>query len=220
MILGHEIAGTVVATGADVTGVQAGDTVAVNPSLPCGVCRYCLDGHVQPLPGHAVLRQRHAHAARPGRLPRGTRLHSGAGGEAAAGRRHNRAVFAEPLSVCLHAARQAGPLLGRRVLVTGSGPIGALLVMVARQAGAREIVATDLLDAPLALVRTIGADRTINIRSEPAGLDGFAAGKGTFDVVFEASGAPSALAAAIPAVRPGATIVQVGIGADASRRCR
>ena len=125
------------------------------------------------------------------------------------------AAFAEPLSVCLHAARQAGPLLGRRVLVTGTGPIGALLIMVARQAGAREIVTTDLLDPPLALARTIGADRTINTRSDPAGLDGYAAGKGTFDVVFEASGAPPALAAAITVARPGATIVQVGIGADA-----
>ena len=51
------------------------------------------------------------------------------------------AAFAEPLAVCLHAAVQAGPLLGQRVLVTGAGPIGALCVMVARHAGAAEIVA-------------------------------------------------------------------------------
>jgi L-idonate 5-dehydrogenase len=215
MILGHEIAGTVIATGANVTGVQAGDTVAVNPSLPCGICRYCLDGrsnHCLDMRFYgSAMRTPHVQGgfreelvctqAQAVRLPPGVAV--------------TEAAFAEPLSVCLHAARQAGPLLGRRVLVTGTGPIGALLIMVARQAGAREIVTTDLLDPPLGVARKIGADRAINMRSEPAGLDGYAAGKGAFDVVFEASGAPSALAAAIPVSRPGATIVQVGIAADA-----
>ena len=59
------------------------------------------------------------------------------------------AAVAEPLAVCLHAARRAGPLLGKRVLVTGCGPIGALSVMAARAAGAAEIVAVDIADAPL-----------------------------------------------------------------------
>jgi L-idonate 5-dehydrogenase len=73
------------------------------------------------------------------------------------------------------------------VLVTGTGPIGALLIMVARQAGAREIVTTDPLDPPLTLAAKIGADRTINTRTQPNGLDSYAVDKGTFDVVFEAS---------------------------------
>ena len=124
------------------------------------------------------------------------------------------AAFAEPLAVCLHAAVQAGPLLGKRVLVTGSGPIGALCMMVARQAGARQVVATDLADAPLAVARKIGADLAVNMRADPDGLDRFHADKGAFDVVFEASGSGAALAAAIPAARPGAVIVQVGLGGD------
>jgi L-idonate 5-dehydrogenase len=122
------------------------------------------------------------------------------------------AAFAEPLAVCLHAARQAGPLMGRRVLVTGAGPIGALSVLVARYAGAREVVATDLLDEPLALVRAAGADATVNMGRESAGLDRFKADKGYFDVVFEASGSEHALIAAFDVARPGAVIVQLGIG--------
>ena len=59
------------------------------------------------------------------------------------------AAFAEPFAVCLHAVNRAGPLLGKRVLVTGAGPIGALTVIAARRAGALEIVATDVADAPL-----------------------------------------------------------------------
>ena len=77
-------------------------------------------------------------------------------------------------------------------------------------------MATDLLDQPLAVARKIGADRTINTRADPDGLTSYGAGKGTFDAVFEASGAAPALAAAIACARPGATIVQVGIGADAT----
>jgi L-idonate 5-dehydrogenase len=78
-----------------------------------------------------------------------------------------KAAFAKPLSVCLHAARQAGSLLGKRVLVTGTGPIGALAILVARQAGAREVIATDITDAPLALARRIGADVAL---TRPAGV--------------------------------------------------
>jgi L-idonate 5-dehydrogenase len=124
------------------------------------------------------------------------------------------AAFAEPLSVCLHAGTQAGPLLGRRVLVSGCGPIGALAILVAGHAGAQEVVATDLSDAPLAVARQIGADRTVNVRTEPGGLDRFASGKGYFDVVFEASGSCAALALALPVVCPGGVIVQVGLGGD------
>ena len=78
MILGHEIAGEVVAAGPAVTSVRAGDQVAVNPSAPCGHCKFCLAGQVQPLPGHAVLRKRDADAARAWRLPRGPGLPGGA----------------------------------------------------------------------------------------------------------------------------------------------
>ena len=215
MILGHEIAGTVIATGANVTAVHPGDKVAVNPSLPCGGCRYCLTG----CSNHCLDMRFYGSAMRTPHVQGGFREElvctQAQAVKLPADVAITEAAFAEPLSVCLHAARQAGPLLGQRVLVTGTGPIGALLIMVARQAGAREIVATDLLDPPLALAGTIGADRTINTRTDSNSLDRYAADKGTFDVVFEASGAPSALAAAITVARPGATIVQVGIGADA-----
>ena len=126
------------------------------------------------------------------------------------------AAFAEPLSVCLHAATQAGPLMGRRVLVTGTGPIGALAILVARHGGAREVVTTDLADPPLAIARRIGADHAINVRRDPAAMDRFTAEKGYFDVVFEASGSGAALASAVQVARPGAIIVQIGIGGDIS----
>lgn len=212
MVLGHEIAGTVAAVGAGVTSVAPGDLVAVSPSAPCGQCRYCLAG----MPNHCLdmrfygsaMRNPPVHggfrevltcrADQAHRLPPGTDLAE--------------AAFAEPLAVCLHAARQAGSLLGQRVLVSGCGPIGALSVLAARHGGAKEVVVTDLMDEPLALALRIGADRAINMAADPHGLAPYAADKGTFDVVFEASGAASAIAAAAAAARPGATIVQLGLG--------
>jgi L-idonate 5-dehydrogenase len=120
------------------------------------------------------------------------------------------AAFAEPFAVCLHAVNRAGPLLGKRVLITGAGPIGALTVIAARRAGALEIVATDVADAPLAAAKRVGADATVNVREMDA-LARYEGDKGTFDVMFEASGNEKALAGALAAVRPMGIVVQIGI---------
>ena len=225
MVLGHEIAGEVVetgsavtgaavtgaaVTGAAVTGLRPGDRVAVNPSLACNHCRFCLLGQQQ----HCLDMRFYGSAMRMPHIQGGFSefLVCHASQAVPAEMPAERAAFAEPLSVCLHAAAQAGDLMGRRVLVTGAGPIGALCAMVARRAGAREIVVTDLLDEPLAVLRRIGADRTLNIAEDPDGLMPFAADKGYFDVAFECSGSGPALAAAMQVTRPRGTIVQVGLG--------
>lgn len=214
MILGHEIAGEVIAVGPEVVRVRPGDRVAVNPSQPCGRCRFCLDGQ----PNHCLDMRFYGSAMRMPHVQGGFREVLVCGEAQAvpvpAGLALETAAFAEPLSVCLHAARQAGPLLGRRVLVTGTGPIGALAILVARQAGAREVVATDITDAPLALARRIGADAALNTAANPEALARFEADKGYFDTVFEASGSGAALASALGVTRPGGVIVQLGLGGE------
>ncbi len=214
LIPGHEIAGEVAAVGAGVTRVAPGDRVAVDPSRPCRHCVYCLEG----TPRHCLDMRFFGSAMRFPHVQGGFRetlvCTEAQAVKLPPGMALEHAAFAEPLAVCLHAAAQAGPLLGKRVLVTGAGPIGALCILVARQAGAREVVATDLADAPLAVARRIGADHAVNMRTEPGGLDRFHADKGYFDVVFEASGAGPAVTAALLAVRPGAVVVQVGLGGD------
>ncbi len=212
MILGHEIAGEVAEIGASVTAARVGDRVAVNPSLPCGHCRFCLLGQ----PNQCLDMRFYGSAMRMPHVQGGFRetlvCDESQAVPVPPGLKLSSAAFAEPLAVCLHAARQAGPMLGARVLVTGAGPIGALLVLVARHAGAREVVATDLLDAPLATVRGVGADHVVNLHADPAGLEPYARDKGVFDVVLEASGSAAALAGALKVARPGATVVQVGFG--------
>jgi L-idonate 5-dehydrogenase len=122
--------------------------------------------------------------------------------------------MAEPFAVALHAISRAGPLLGRRVLVTGSGPIGALAVVAARLHGALEVVATDVVDEPLARVREAGAHRTINVAADPDWTEPLKVDKGTFDVLVECSGQAQALRDGLDVVRPRGTVVQLGLGGD------
>jgi L-idonate 5-dehydrogenase len=124
------------------------------------------------------------------------------------------AAMAEPLAVCLHGARQAGSLMGAKVLVTGCGPIGSLAVLVARYSGASEIVATDVSAYPLTIAQQLGATKTINVADDPQGLTPYSQDKGTFDVLFEASGNEAALRGALDVLRPGGVIVQLGLGGE------
>ena len=123
-------------------------------------------------------------------------------------------AMAEPLAVALHAVRRAGPLLGKNVLVTGCGPIGALAVVAARHAGASNIVVTDMGDFALRSALKVGADQALNVAAQPDALQAFSAEKGQFDVLFEASGNERALRGAFDALRPRGIIVQIGIGGE------
>jgi L-idonate 5-dehydrogenase len=210
MILGHEIAGTVARVGAEIARVRPGQRVAVNPSRPCGVCRYCQEGKQQ----HCLNMLFYGSAMRFPHVQGGFRdvlvCDETQAVPVPPAMTAAQAAFAEPFAVCLHAVNRAGPLLGKRVLVTGAGPIGALTVIATRRAGALEIVATDVADAPLAAARKVGADATVNV-SEPGALGRYEADKGSFDVMFEASGNEKALAGALAAVRPMGIVVQIGI---------
>jgi L-idonate 5-dehydrogenase len=214
MALGHEIAGTVDDVGSDVSLVSRGMRVAVNPSQPCNECRYCRAGqHNQCLDMRfmgSAMRFPHVQ----GGFRESIVVDESQAIPIAPTMTMSEAAMAEPLAVCLHAARQAGSLLGAKVLVTGCGPIGTLAVVAARYAGASEIVATDVSPYPLSIAKKVGASHTINVAADPQGLEPYTQEKGTFDVLFEASGNEAALRGALDALRPGAVIVQLGLGGD------
>ncbi len=213
MILGHEVAGQIEAVGAGVAGLSNGQLVAVSPSRPCGVCKFCAEGNQ-----NHCLDMRFYGSAMPFPHIQGAFreyiVADAAQCVPADGLSAGEAAMAEPLSVVLHAARKAGSLAGKRVLVTGCGPIGLLCVLVARAYGALEIIATDLAPFTLAKAAEIGADATVNVAETPDGLAPYHSDKGQIDVLFECSGVASALAGAVPALRPGATVVQLGLGGD------
>ena len=220
MILGHEVAGTVRAVGPDVTAVKPGDRVAVNPSRPCGTCVHCLEG----LPNQCLDMRFYGSAMRDPHVEGAFRhllLCDAVQCEpAAAGVALQHAALAEPFSVALHGVQRAGPLLGKRVLVSGCGPIGALSIAAARIHGAAEITAVDLTDETLAVARAMGADVTINVATDKDWLARYAADgvtrKGTFDVMLECSGNERALRAGLEAMRPRGVVVQLGLGGDVS----
>ncbi|MBZ5761264.1 L-idonate 5-dehydrogenase [Rhizobium sp. VS19-DR104.2] len=216
MILGHEIAGTINAIGEGVTGLSVGDRVAVSPSRPCNHCRYCLKGQQNQclnmqFYGSAMPMPHIQGGFRQQLVAESWQCHKVKDGVSI-----EEAAFAEPFAVVLHAVNRAGSLLGKRVLVTGCGPIGALAIIAARAHGAREIVVTDVVDNVLNLARTIGADRTINVASNPQDLSAYGADKGYFDVMFEASGNERAVRAGLEALAPRAVLVQLGLGGDIS----
>ncbi|OLP42454.1 L-idonate 5-dehydrogenase [Rhizobium oryziradicis] len=213
MILGHEVSAFVETLGEGVSGLDVGQLVAVSPSRPCRTCRYCQQGlHNQ------CLNMRFYGSAMPFPHIQGAFRESLVADAlqcvAADGLTPGEAAMAEPLAVTLHATRRAGEMMGKKVLVTGCGPIGVLSILAARRAGAGEIVATDLSDFTLAMAKSAGADRVINSKDEPEALAAYAADKGTFDVLYECSGAAAALSSGIAALRPRGVIVQLGLGGD------
>lgn len=216
MILGHEIAGTIKALGQGVSGLAIGDRVAVSPSRPCNTCDYCLKGlqnhclnmrfygSAMPMPHiQGAFRQR--------LIAEAWQCHKVGDGVSI-----NEAAFAEPFAVTLHAVNRCGSLLGKRVLVTGCGPIGALTILAARAHGAQEIIATDVMAAVLVKAREVGADRTINVAEHPEELAAYSVNKGYFDVMFEASGNERALRAGLETLRPRGILMQLGLGGDIS----
>jgi L-idonate 5-dehydrogenase len=212
MVLGHEIAGTIEEVGHDVAGLAPGQRVAVNPSRPCEECRYCREG----LHNHCLDMRFFGSAMRfphvQGAFRETLTVDERQAIPVAPTLTIAEAAMAEPLAVCLHAVNRAGALMGKKILVTGCGPIGALCVVAARFGGAAEIVATDVSPFPLQVATRMGASRVIDVAREPEALAGYAADKGTFDVLLEASGNQVALRGALDVLRPGAIAVQVGLG--------
>jgi L-iditol 2-dehydrogenase len=199
LVLGHESAGRVVARGAEASRHAIGDRVALEPGVPCGRCAQCRAGRYNlcpdvvflgtpPVDGaftdHVAIHEDFAFA-----LPDGLSDEAGA--------------LMEPLSVAIWACRKAGVSAGDRVLVTGAGPIGQLVVQVARAFGATHVEVSDVNARRLALAGRTGAARKLRAgEDEP----------GEADALIECSGHPSALDAGIRAVRAAGTAVIVGMG--------
>lgn len=208
MILGHEVIGIVEQSSN--FSLAFGDTVAINPSKPCHQCKYCREGHE-----NQCLNMRFFGSAM--YIP-----HIDGGfsqykivdddqcipyPREADGRVM---VFAEPLAVAIHAVNQAGDVKGKRVFVSGVGPIGCLVVAAAKTLGAIEVIAADLSERCLQLARRMGADN--GFKADAAELENYEQEKGYFDIAFEVSGHPSSIKRCLQLTRAKGKIVQVGMG--------
>ncbi|SFQ19431.1 L-idonate 5-dehydrogenase [Variovorax sp. OK605] len=216
MVLGHEVAGTVVAVAPGVDSVRIGDKVAINPSRPCGACKFCLEG----LPNQCLDMRFYGSAMRTPHVQGAFRnMLLCEATQCVKVAEHvplRLAALAEPFSVGLHGVSRAGPLLGKRVLVSGCGPIGVLAIAAARAHGAAEITATDVVDEPLTIARAMGADQVINVAKDKTWVSRYSPDKGTFDVMLECSGNERALRDGLEVMRPRGVVVQLGLGGDVS----
>ena len=195
VVPGHEFAGTAE------TGPHRGQRVAVDPALPCGRCRMCLEGHHNLCPHTAFA----GHADRDGGLQRhlawpDAALHPLPGDfDATTG------ALLEPLGVAIHAFDLGHVQLADTVAVLGCGPIGLLIAQVARAAGAHVVVATDPLPHRREAALRAGAEQAVAPEDLP---------DTQVDVAFEAAGAQQAVDQALQLARPGARVVLAGIPGD------
>jgi len=215
MVLGHEMAGVVDAVGGGVVGIAPGDHVAVNPGLPCGTCDACRAGSSRLCADMRFM----GSAMRNPHVDGGFREYVVVTEAQAVPVSDtiglDEAAVCEPLAVGLHAVAQAPDLTGKRVLVMGFGTIGATTFLAACHAGAAAVSASDVAARPLALARELGAENVYDA-SQSGAFAQETKNRGCFDVVFECSGHPAAVATALDVTRPGGTLVQVGVMPDAA----
>ena len=213
MVLGHEVSGHISKLGSKVTKLAIGQLVSVSPSRPCNNCEFCLKGSQN----HCLNMQFYGSAMPFPHIQgafRETLIAEDYQCIPADGLSAGEAAMAEPLAVCLHAINQAGNIFGKKILITGSGPIGTLCVLSARRAGAEKIVVTDISDNALGFSNSVGADTVINTLTNYDQLEQFQVGKGAFDFAIECSGSASGINDAIKSLKPKGTLIQLGLGGD------
>src|SRR6185295_14199195 len=209
MAIGHEFVGRIVETGANVADFFPGDIVSGEGHVVCGRCRNCFAGR-RHLCAHAMG----VGVNRPGAfaeyiaLPMTNiwRHHEGVDLDVAA-------IF-DPFGNAVHTALSF-PVLGEDVLITGAGPIGIMAAAVARHAGARFTVITDLNEYRLDLARKMGATRALDVRQEKLSEAqrelGMTEG---FDVGLEMSGSPAGFRDMLANMSHGARIAMLGIPSE------
>ncbi|MFH1189877.1 MAG: alcohol dehydrogenase catalytic domain-containing protein [Candidatus Omnitrophota bacterium] len=205
LVLGHEIAGTVVEAGKGVKRFRTGDRVAVAHHVPCGECRYCKSGHETVCD---TLRKTNFDPGGFSELVRVPKINVERGVFALPDKiSFEDATFIEPLACVLRGQRLAKLAEGKTVLVVGSGISGILHIKAAREAGAGLIFATDISKFRLEAAISAGADQAINAKEyTPAGLRELNGGY-LADLVIICAGAGSALEQGIRSVERGGTIL-------------
>ena len=206
MVIGHEFVGEVVSFGSNVNDFTVGDLVSGEGHVVCGRCRNCMAGR-RHLCAHSIG----LGVNRPGAfaefvsLPMTNIWHHWPGTD------EDVAAIFDPFGNAVHTALSF-PVLGEDVLVTGAGPIGCMAAAVARHAGARHIVVTDMNPYRLELARTMGATLAVDPRDLDLGEVqqelGMTEG---FDIGLEMSGNPEALRSMIANMAHGGAIAVLGL---------
>ena len=208
IILGHEFSGIIAEIGRDVKSLNVGDPVVVEPNITCGSCYFCrlsernyfcenLEAIGVTING-AFAEYVKARESNIYKVPREFNL--------------DEAALIEPLACCVRGIDQAGIRAGDAVAIVGAGPVGLILLQLAKQAGASMIIQTDMEDARLKLASKLGADYVVNIKNEDPieAIRKLTDGYGV-DVAIEAVGSPKAITQAMRATRRGGRLLIFGV---------
>lgn len=210
-VLGHEAGGTVIEVGENVTHLQVGDRVAMEPGKTCGTCEFCKQGKYNLCkdviffatpPVDGVFQEYVAHeAALCFKLPENVSTMEGA--------------LIEPLAVGMHAASQGNAQLGQTAVVTGSGCIGLVSLLALKARGVSKVIVVDIMEKRLQKALELGADVVINGKEEDVlqKIMEVTDGKG-FDLGIETAGSQITATQLIQGAKKGATIVFVGYSAS------
>jgi len=208
MIIGHEFTGRVVEVGETVTDVLVGDIVSGEGHLVCGRCRNCRAGR-----RHLCINTRGIGVAVPGAFAEYVTLPSSNAWVHRESVDLDVAAIFDPFGNAVHTAL-AFSSLGEDVLVTGAGPIGLMAAAVARHAGARFVVITDISPERLALAERMGVDLAVDVtRSTITDAQRSLGMREGFDIGLEMSGQPSALTEMIANMTHGGRIAMLGLPA-------
>ncbi len=199
LVMGHEAAGEVAATGANARDLRLGDRVTFDSTIYCGQCFYCGRGEVNLCDNRQVM----------GVSPGPYRRHGAFAEYVAVPRRivyrlpdalsYEQAAMIEAVSVAMHAVNLTPVHLGDTAVVIGSGMIGVLTIQALRAAGCARVIAVDMNEERLALARQVGATET---STAPAQLNA--------DLAIECVGNKDSVRAAISSVRKGGSVTLVG----------
>lgn len=210
-ILGHECAGIVTEIGPDVTNLQVGDKVALEPGCTCGQCEFCKSGKYNLCPDVEFLATPpyqgclENYIAFPEnmcfKLPENISTKEGA--------------LVEPLAVGMHAANQGEVKLGDSVVILGAGCIGLVTLLACKAHGATDITVVDVMQKRLDYAMKLGATRVIHAGETDAvkEMEKITAGHGT-DVVIETAGNKITIQQTAYLVKRGGRIVLVGMAAE------
>jgi threonine 3-dehydrogenase len=206
MAVGHEFSGEIVDMGIEVRGFEIGDRVSAEGHITCGVCRNCRAGR-----RHLCMNTVGVGVNRPGAFAEFISVPAFNVFKLPDSISDDLASILDPLGNATHTALSFD-LVGEDVLITGAGPIGIMAVAIARYAGARHVVITDVNDYRLDLARKMGATRAINISSQS--IDDTMKELGMvegFDVGMEMSGNPQAFRDMLRTMHHGGKVAILGI---------
>ena len=206
MVFGHETAGEIVEIGKNVTGYKLGDRISVETHVPCNHCWQCRNGNP-----HICENQHVFGVTDPGAFAEYAPVHKDCIVRLKDDISYEMGAMLEAMGAGVHGVEVAR-VRGKRVLVSGCGPIGLMTIGACKAHGASQVIACDLIEEKLEIAKTMGADITVNSREVdlPAFVRSQTDGVGA-DAVIDITGNPHAIRAGLKAVRKGGIFVSVGL---------